>query len=124
MCQRQLTPSDAHDLATLEKRLDFDRIVLFRSMAEAYLEKEKEFQEREKQKRLESSQVTGTATAGGGGFWKWWTGGAAETESAPDLELTDAVWKELYAAVDDEFLSASHTSNQVRFRCERSSIFV
>jgi hypothetical protein len=114
----QLTPTDAAALATLEKRLDYERIILFRSLAEAYLEKEKQFKEREKQKkRIESekSAVGGAAASAdyGSGIWKWWTGGAADTTPTPDLELTDAVWKELFAAVDDEYLTTSDLSDQV-----------
>lgn len=117
----QLTPTDAAALVTLEKRLDYDRIVLFRSLAEAYLEKEKQFKEREKQKRIESEKATGAASSDyGNGIWKWWTGAAADTTPTPDLELTDAVWKELFAAVNDEYLSVSSSSDQVNilpYRC-------
>ena len=111
----QLTPTDAAALVTLEKRLDYDRIVLFRSLAEAYLEKEKQFKEREKQKRIESEKATGAASSEyGNGIWKWWTGAAADTTPTPDLELTDAVWKELFAAVNDEYLTVSSSSDQAR----------
>jgi len=108
----QLNPTDAASLNALEERLEYERIVLFRSLAEAYLEKEKEFKEREKKKLIESQKATGAAPTSGSSFWNWWTG--STTNSAPDLELTETVWKELYAAIDDEYLSASQSSDQVR----------
>ena len=142
----KLPTHDQGILDALEKRLDYWRIVLFRSLAEKFLEREKQFriqkklQEKEQRAVAKSSSIKESPQSSPApranaptSFWNKFTTTPIFTsvtlatktsvseEHVDHLELDAQLWKELYAAVEDEFnsgggLEGTHSaSGDVRF---------
>ncbi|CAG8518582.1 8655_t:CDS:10 [Ambispora gerdemannii] len=98
-------PIDDHaKLAALEKKLSFEDIRFYRSIARSKLRKEKAIIARI-QKAQQRQQQSGWLSS-------WWYGGQTEGDSStdPDSVLTDAQRQELYNAIDfDEKAAVAKT---------------
>ncbi|CAG8475084.1 9038_t:CDS:10, partial [Acaulospora morrowiae] len=94
----RMTPEDASSLTSLEKKLSYEDIRFYRSIAKSQLKKEKEFLAKKRKEREELQNTTRQAT-GGGWFSSWWYGGSTQS-STEDTILTEEQRQELYKAID------------------------
>lgn len=102
-----LTPDDKAKLEELERKLSYQDIRFYRSIARSELRKEKvSARQTEEQKKLQQGP-TGKGTSGqaSGGGWLGWIWGGNKTQAHADNEqpqdlLSDEQRKELYDAID------------------------
>lgn len=86
---------DEEQLERLHRDLDFDTIVLFRSVAK------KEYAKLRLSSRDSPSSLAGQQNkASQGWFSSWWSGGSETTKESNDLLLTDEQRQELYDAIE------------------------
>lgn len=86
---------DEEQLEILHKDLDFDIIVLFRTVAKREYAKF-----RLTSRDSQSSQTTQQSKPSQGWFSSWWSGGSETTKSSDELLLTDEQRQELYDAIE------------------------
>lgn len=96
----ELQPNDRVQLDELERKLSYQDIRFYRSIARSELRKEKvNAQRTAQQKDLQGG--TGSKAASGGWLgWMWGGGKAQASEEQPQDMLTDDQRKELYEAID------------------------
>ncbi|VDB84480.1 unnamed protein product [Peniophora sp. CBMAI 1063] len=94
------TPQDANQLAALEKKLSYEDIRFYRSIARSQLRKDKALRDRlEKEKQ----QAQGQQQSSGWGGWLWGSSStkpAQEDESSFHGPMTEQQKKELYDVLD------------------------
>ncbi|CAG8543869.1 1688_t:CDS:10, partial [Acaulospora colombiana] len=94
----RITPEDANNLTLLERKLSYEDIRFYRSIAKSQLRKEKEFLAQIK-KEQEKTQGTARQSTGGGWFSSWWYGGSSQS-STEDITLSKEQLQELFKAIE------------------------
>lgn len=107
----EIQPNDRVQLDELERKLSYQDIRFYRSIARSELRKEKvNAQRTAQQNKLQGGSTTGKAASGGGWLGWVWGGGsknqAQASEEQPQDILTDDQRKELYETIDFDEQSA------------------
>lgn len=88
--QKPLSKEEQNELSELEKKLSFEDIIFFRSLADAELKKESE-----NQKELEKYQKETKK-----GWFSGWFGSKEEEEQKPIIQLSKEEREVLYSTID------------------------
>ncbi|CAG8609296.1 9150_t:CDS:10, partial [Funneliformis caledonium] len=102
----KMTPENQVELDQLEKKLSYEDIRFYRSIAKSQLRKEKALIARkQKERSLQQSSQSGSGWLSG-----WWWGGSQSNVNEGDTLLTDEQRKELFQAIDYDESAATQTT--------------
>eukprot|EP01087_Luapelamoeba_hula_P019701 TRINITY_DN6567_c0_g1_i3.p1 TRINITY_DN6567_c0_g1~~TRINITY_DN6567_c0_g1_i3.p1 ORF type:complete len:3001 (-),score=437.87 TRINITY_DN6567_c0_g1_i3:3806-12808(-) len=106
--KKQLGAAETAEITALEQRLDYWRIVFYRSLAAKLVKKVKIIRQQKKEEKEKANPSAAPKEEQFGGFWKRlavpFTPAVftAEQEEEINVELTEKLWRDLYAAIADE----------------------
>ncbi|CAI2166885.1 9593_t:CDS:10 [Funneliformis geosporum] len=102
----KMTPDNQTKLDNLERKLSYEDIRFYRSIAKSQLRKEKALiDKKQKERSLQQS-----SKSGGGWISGWWWGGSESNENEGDTILTEEQRQELFQAIDYDETAAIQTN--------------
>ncbi|GES89872.1 vacuolar protein sorting-associated protein vps13 [Rhizophagus clarus] len=99
----KITPEDQNALNSLERKLSYEDIRFYRSIAKSQLRKEKALIAKKQQENASQQSQRGWLSG-------WWWGGSQSDAGEGDSILTDEQRKELYQAIDYDESTAVQTA--------------